>query len=178
VLGKEPGPSGFGYDTSTSIGEVAMTPECNGKIELDIRDSVPDWTPPVARAAFSLSARLGRRSPLRLARFEAKHSPPVDAAAIREHGAWLGAAIGEGSRNGAGMVDEYRAFVGPGGFRLGDIDQPTEMYQGTADTLVPPAWGKVLADGITGAELTEYEGEGHMTALSHRADVVRLLAAA
>ncbi len=133
--------------------------------------------PPVARAAFSLSARLGRRSPLRLARFEAKHSPAADAAVIREHGEWLGAAIGEGSRNGAGMVDEYRAFVGPWGFALGDVAVPTHVYQGTADTLVPPAWGKVLADGIQGAELTEYDGEGHMIALSHRADVVRALAA-
>jgi hypothetical protein len=32
-----------------------------------------------------------------------------------------------------------------------------------------------LVDGIAGAELTEYEGEGHMIALSHRADVVRAL---
>ena len=94
---------------------------------------------------------------------------------IREHGEWLGAAIGEGSRNGAGMVDEYHAFVGPWGFGLDDIDVPTQVYQGTADTLVAPAWGKVLADGITGAELTEYDGEGHMIALSRRADIVRAL---
>jgi pimeloyl-ACP methyl ester carboxylesterase len=94
---------------------------------------------------------------------------------IREHSEWLGAAIGEGSRNGAGMVDEYRAFVGPWGFGLSDIDLPTQVYQGTADTLVPSAWGKVLVDGIKGAELTEYDGEGHMIALSHRADVVRAL---
>jgi pimeloyl-ACP methyl ester carboxylesterase len=132
---------------------------------------------PVARVAFTLSARVGRRSPLRLAKFEAKHMPASDAAVVREHGAWLGLAMGEGGRNGAGMVDEYRAFVGPWGFRLGDIEVPTHVYQGLADTLVPPAWAKELASGITGAELTEYDGEGHMIALSHRAEVVRALVA-
>jgi len=131
--------------------------------------------PPVARLVFTMTARMGRRSPLRLARFEAKHSPAADAAVVNEHGEWLGAAMGEGGRNGAGMVDEYLAFVGPWGFDLTDITVPTHVYQGTADTLVPPAWAKVLVDGIARAELTEYEGEGHMIALSHRADVVRAL---
>ncbi len=130
---------------------------------------------PVARAAFTLSARVGRRSPLRLAKYEAKHSSEADAAVIRDHGEWLGSAMGEGGRNGAGMVDEYRAFVGPWGFTLGDITVPTTIYQGTADTLVPPAWAQVLVDGIAGSTLTEYEGEGHMIALSRRADVVRTL---
>jgi pimeloyl-ACP methyl ester carboxylesterase len=128
---------------------------------------------PVARAAFTMTARMGRRSPLRLARFEAKHSPAADAAVVDEHGEWLGAAMGEGGRNGAGMVDEYLAFVGPWGFELADIRVPTHVYQGTADTLVPPAWAKVLTDAITGAQLTEYDGEGHMIALSHRGEVVR-----
>ena len=101
------------------------------------------------------------------------HSPEADAQVIRDHGEWLGLAMGEGGRHGAGMVDEYRAFVGPWGFALADITVPTHIYQGTADQLVAPGWAKELAAGITGAELTEYDGEGHMIALSHRADVVR-----
>jgi pimeloyl-ACP methyl ester carboxylesterase len=132
---------------------------------------------PVARLAFTLSARVDRRSPLRLARFEAKHSPAADAEVIRDQGEWLGLAMGEGSRNGAGMVDEYRAFVGPWGFGLGEIRVPTRVYQGLADTLVPPAWAKELAIGIPGAQLTEYDGEGHMIAVSHGADIVRALVA-
>ena len=127
--------------------------------------------------AFTISARVGRRSPLRLAKFEAKHMPAADAAVVRDHGEWLGVAMGEGGRDGAGMVDEYRAFVGAWGFDLADIDVPTHVYQGLADTLVPPAWAKELAAGITGAELTEYDGEGHMIALSHRAEIVQALVA-
>jgi len=132
---------------------------------------------PVARMAFTLSARIGRRSPLRLAKYEAKHMPAADAAVVRDHGEWLGLAMGEGGRNGAGMVDEYRAFVGPWGFALSEIGVPTHIYQGLADTLVPAAWAKELAAGIAGAELTEYDGEGHMIAVSHRADIVRALVA-
>jgi pimeloyl-ACP methyl ester carboxylesterase len=122
---------------------------------------------------FGLLARMGRRSPLRLAHFEAKHSPPSDAKVIDEHGEWLGLAMGEGARNGAGMVDEYRAFVGPWGFTLAEITVPTAVHQGIADTLVPPKWADELVAGIAGATLTTYEGEGHMIGISRRAAVVR-----
>jgi pimeloyl-ACP methyl ester carboxylesterase len=130
---------------------------------------------PVARVAFSLTARLGRRSPLRLARFEAKHSPAADAEVIRSRGEWLGAAMGEGARVGAGMVDEYRAFVAPWGFGLDEIGVPTTIHQGTADTLVPPKWADELVAAIPGAELTTYDGEGHMIGVSRRVDITRAL---
>jgi pimeloyl-ACP methyl ester carboxylesterase len=130
---------------------------------------------PLARLAFSFTARLGRRSPLRLARFESKHSPPSDAAVIDAHGEWLGLAMGEGARDGAGMVDEYRAFVAPWGFGLDQITVPTAIHQGAADVLVPPAWADELADGIAGAVLTTYETEGHMIGVSRRVEITRAL---
>jgi pimeloyl-ACP methyl ester carboxylesterase len=130
---------------------------------------------PIARVAFSSMARLGRRSPLRVARFEAKHSPPGDAAVIDAHGEWLGVAMGEGGRDGAGMVDEYRAFVAPWGFSLDEIAVPTAIHQGTADALVPPKWADDLAAGIRGATLTTYDGEGHMIGISRRVDITRSL---
>ncbi len=130
---------------------------------------------PVARAAFMVTARLGRRSPLRLARFEAKHSPASDAAVIEAHGEWLGVAMGEGARDGAGMVDEYRAFVGPWGFTLDEIAVPTRVHQGTADTLVPPKWADEIVAAIPGATLATYDGEGHMIGLSRRAQITTAL---
>jgi pimeloyl-ACP methyl ester carboxylesterase len=130
---------------------------------------------PLARVAFTFTARLGRRSPVRLARFEAKHSPAADAAVIEAHGEWLGVAMGEGARDGAGMVDEYRAFVAPWGFALDEIAVPTTIHQGDADTLVPPKWAGELAGAIRGATLTSYEGEGHMIGISRRVDITRSL---
>jgi pimeloyl-ACP methyl ester carboxylesterase len=129
----------------------------------------------VARMVFATMARLGHRSPLRLARFEAKHSPPADAAVIDAHGEWLGVAMGEGARDAAGMVDEYRAFVAPWGFALDDIAAPTTVHQGTADTLVPPKWADELTAAIRGASSTTYDGEGHMIGISRRVEITRAL---
>jgi pimeloyl-ACP methyl ester carboxylesterase len=70
------------------------------------------------------------------------------------------------------MVDEYRAFVAPWGFALGDIDVPVRVYQGSDDDLVPRAWADRIAKAIPGASATVFEGEGHLIAISHRAEVV------
>ena len=120
---------------------------------------------------------LARRAPARVGEREAKHSPPADASALRAAGDWFGRAVAEGTRNAAGVVDDYLAAVAPWGFAPGDVQAPTQVHQGTADPLVPPAWGPRLAAAIPGAQLVSHEGEGHMIALSHRADIVRDLVA-
>jgi pimeloyl-ACP methyl ester carboxylesterase len=108
---------------------------------------------------------------------EAKQQPAADAAALRGSGDWFGRALAEGARNSAGVVDDYLAAVAPWGFAPADVAVPTHVYQGTDDSLVPPGWGARLAAAIPGAELTEYQHEGHMIAVSHRGDVVRDLIA-
>ncbi|MGA8206800.1 MAG: alpha/beta hydrolase [Candidatus Dormiibacterota bacterium] len=49
--------------------------------------------------------------------------------------------------------------VGPG---LGRITAPTLILHGTADVVMPPANGEVLASLIKGADLVWLEGRGHM----------------
>ena len=44
------------------------------------------------------------------------------------------------------MVDEYLAAVAPWGFAPEDLSATIRIFQGTADTLVPEAWGRMLAD--------------------------------
>lgn len=129
----------------------------------------------LARAAFATTARLGRRSPLRVARFEAKHSPASDAAVIDQHGEWLGLAMGEGARDGRGMVDEYRAFAAPWGFALEDVTASVAVHQGTADTLVPPAWADALVAASPDATSTTYDGEGHMVGIARRVEITAAL---
>jgi pimeloyl-ACP methyl ester carboxylesterase len=132
---------------------------------------------PAARALFSTTAWLARRAPRRVGHREAKRVPAVDAAVIDAHGDWLGVATGEGTRNGAGMVDEYRAFVGPWGFTLDEIAAPTTVHQGDADTMVPPAWAPVLVAGIPGADLMTYADEGHLIGISRRVEIATALTA-
>ena len=85
---------------------------------------------------------------------------------------WFGRAVAEGGKDSAGQVDEYRALVSSWGFGFVDITVPVGVYQGTADTLVPPGWASDMATAIPRATLTTYDGEGHYIAVSHRADVV------
>lgn len=49
--------------------------------------------------------------------------------------------------------------------RLGEIQLPTLVINGTADRMTPLKYGRYLADEITGAELLVVEGAGHMVTL-------------
>jgi pimeloyl-ACP methyl ester carboxylesterase len=48
---------------------------------------------------------------------------------------------------------------------LGEIDVPTTVIVGGADTLTPPEMSETLAKGITGSELVTLEGAGHLSNL-------------
>jgi pimeloyl-ACP methyl ester carboxylesterase len=127
---------------------------------------------PVARATFGTMSWCGRHWPERFGKLEARRASGADRDLMAEHAEWLGRATGEGCRQPAGMVDEYRAFVAPWGFTLADIRVPTRVYQGSVDDLVAPSWADRIAGAVSNASVTVYEGEGHMIALKRRADVV------
>jgi pimeloyl-ACP methyl ester carboxylesterase len=48
---------------------------------------------------------------------------------------------------------------------LGEIDVPTAVIVGSADTLTPPEMSHTIADAIPGAELTVLDGAGHLSNL-------------
>ena len=50
----------------------------------------------------------------------------------------------------------------PWGFALEDVAGAVTIWQGDADELVPPAWGKELATRIPNARLELRAGEGHL----------------
>ena len=80
--------------------------------------------------------------------------------------------MSDGLRNTAGVVDEYRAFLAPWGFRLEDVPVATDVWQGTEDALVPPSWGPEIARRLPAGELVTLEGEGHMIGVTRRGDVL------
>jgi pimeloyl-ACP methyl ester carboxylesterase len=86
-------------------------------------------------------------------------------------------AIAEGLRDSSGVVDEYRAFVAPWGFGPEDIRVPVDVWQGTADRLVPGSWANELVRRIPHGRLRLVADEGHMIAVTRRADVLRELIA-
>ncbi len=126
----------------------------------------------MARTIFAGLSFMAKRLPKQYVRFSTRWMPDADADVIHAHADWFARATAEGCRNSHGVVDSYRAFVGPWGFRADEIKVPVRVYQGTVDGLVRPKWATQLSSSIAGATLTTYDGEGHMIAVSHRADVV------
>lgn len=132
---------------------------------------------PVAVRVMAASTRLlARHAPRALLRASLHGQTRAEATAVGTLGGWLPTVLGEGAAQSRGVVDEYLAAVAPWGFAPEDLSATITVYQGTADTLVPEAWGRTLADRIPGASLVLYPGEGHFIALTRREEVLRWLA--
>ena len=83
--------------------------------------------------------------------------------------------MAEGLRNTAGVVDEYRALAAAWGFRLEDVAVPADVWQGSADTLVPPEWAAEIGLRLPAGELIAVDGEEHIIGITHRAQILRRL---
>ena len=74
----------------------------------------------------------------------------------------LQAAIREGLRPGVdGAVQDLRLYCAPWGLRLADIDVPTIVWQGSDDTIVPPAAAYALAQALPNCRLDVIQAAGH-----------------
>jgi pimeloyl-ACP methyl ester carboxylesterase len=110
-------------------------------------------SPTVARAAFRAFGLAARLAPGRQAR-----------------------ATAAGLRNPAGVVDDYRVFGAPWGFAPADVRTPTQVWQGDADRLVEPEWGRRLSDELPDATLTVWPGGRHLPSSDRYGEVVAGLA--
>jgi len=68
----------------------------------------------------------------------------------------------------------YRAFAI--GDRISEIGAPTLVLAGDSDILIPPENGRILADGIPGAEFQTIEGAGHLFWISHPNETFSMVA--
>jgi pimeloyl-ACP methyl ester carboxylesterase len=104
----------------------------------------------------------------------AKHGlSPLSRAPLEDGGgAWFAAAVAEGLRNPASVLDEYRIMGTMWGFDPSAISVPTRIWQGDEDTLVPPAWSDRLSAVVPGSTLTVVHGEGHFLANTHWAEIL------
>ena len=84
---------------------------------------------------------------------------------------------GRRNNDSRGGVDEYLAMSAPWGFDPEDVTVPVRIFQGSADALVPEAWGDELARRIPGATITRYPDGGHFIAFTRRRDVLEYLGA-
>jgi pimeloyl-ACP methyl ester carboxylesterase len=82
-------------------------------------------------------------------------------------GGLLSAAVGEGLRHPAAVIDEYRILDSPWGFDPAEIRTPTRIWQGDDDDLVPVRWSRRLHDAIDGSILTMVPKGTHYLAADH-----------
>jgi pimeloyl-ACP methyl ester carboxylesterase len=83
----------------------------------------------------------------------------------------------EGVRTGVdGCVQDLRLFSEPWEFDFSQISARCRIWQGDADTVVPPIAAKVLAGLIPGCEFTRLSGAGHYWVFDHFTDVLEWIA--
>ena len=113
---------------------------------------------PIERTLFDIMRLSARRAPRALTR-----SIPVSA----DDAVAIAAAVAEGLIDTKGVVEDYRVMKAPWGFEPSEITVPVQIWQGDADDLVPPLWGRWLADAIPGATLTIVPGATHYLWYDH-----------
>jgi pimeloyl-ACP methyl ester carboxylesterase len=128
--------------------------------------------PAMARTKFAALRVLEDHLPGLMAKLDGRKESPADRTATHDHADFMGAILAAGLADADGVIDEYLAWVKPWRFELSAIGGPVAVWQGGADTLVPPAWGARLAAAIPGATLHELPDEGHLIAITHRADIL------
>jgi len=85
----------------------------------------------------------------------------------------LVADITEAFRQGiAGAARDVALLGRPWGFPLSEIEPQVLLWQGEADTLVPPAMGRYLAGQIPHCHATMLPGEGHLLVIERMPDLV------
>lgn len=88
------------------------------------------------------------------------------------------ASLRDGLRAGpAGAQIDLATFSQPWQIDLSAIDAPTRVWIGTADSIVPIAAVRALAQRIRHCELTELPGHGHFWVAVHHTQVLEWLAA-
>jgi pimeloyl-ACP methyl ester carboxylesterase len=109
----------------------------------------------------------------------ARAMSPADAEIVRrpEVRALLLADLAEAFRHGSdGAADDMVLLGRPWGFALRDIEPAVYLWQGEADTLVPPAMGRYQAAQIPRCHATMLPGEGHLLIIDRMPDLIEAFA--
>jgi pimeloyl-ACP methyl ester carboxylesterase len=105
----------------------------------------------------------------------ARAMSPADAEIVRrpEVRALLIADIREAFRQGSdGAAHDMMLLGRPWGFSLREIEQDVYLWQGEADTLVPPAMGRYQAEQLPHCHATMLPGAGHLLIVDRMPDLI------
>lgn len=136
---------------------------------------------PLVRLQFRFFAWSGCRRPDQLLRqFRRQASPPDRAILAREE---IGPLVVEDfcealRQGGRAPAEDMRLFSSPWEVPFAAISAPVQLYQGTADRIVPPVMARLLAKLVPGANLAWWEGGGHFAGVDHSGEILDALTAA
>lgn len=130
--------------------------------------------PALARASLALSARAARLAPKASLQFAQLEMTAADRAVMAKFPSARAAlaVFSQSCRHGTrGVVDDYAALGRPWGFAVEEIAVPVHCWHATDDHIVPMYHTNELVRRIPGAELTQWEGEGHLAIVDHVGEV-------
>lgn len=131
--------------------------------------------PALARVVLSVSARVSRiaaRTSLRFVQIEMSAPDRALMAEFPSPRAAL-AVFTQSCRHGArGVVDDYAALGRPWGFAVEQIAVPVHCWHATTDDVVPLRHSEDLVRRVPGAQLSQWEGEGHLAIIEHVGEVL------
>jgi pimeloyl-ACP methyl ester carboxylesterase len=132
--------------------------------------------PALAAATFRTLGEIARHAPETWAHLTLRGTEPNEASAIEAlPDPGIAVAAAAALSGGEGMVDEYRAWARPWGFRAADVASPVTIWHGDADQLVPPAWAEQFAHSLPDARLHRVQGAGHFLGYTHTEEVLASL---
>jgi pimeloyl-ACP methyl ester carboxylesterase len=150
------------------VSPVGPIAECQSKIRMSklhrlIFTKIGRSAPSGATFFWSLR-QIVRRAPDLAYRGLMQRVAPSDRAVLLrgEVKANLQTALREGLRPGIGGArQDLRLFCAPWGLRLEELDVPAVIWQGSDDTIVPPAAAYHLAETLPNCRLDVIQGGGH-----------------
>lgn len=142
------------------------------RVQAFLERNGPFWVP---RMAMSMVARIVRDNPEKALSQMFKELPPLDRAAMDDpkvQQQYINT-IREAFRAGPdGVTLDKILTMKPWGFKLEDISIQVHLWHGEADTVVPPAMGRYLADTIPNCQAKFIPGEGHFSLLPNHAQEI------
>ena len=75
-------------------------------------------------------------------------------------------------QGGRGLRDDALALLAPPDFAIDTIESPAHLWYGEADTIVPVATGRTVAEALPHCQATFLPGEGHYLAIPRAREIL------
>ena len=132
------------------------------------------------RAIYATLGRVARRNAQAAHKMLFRDASQVDRSVVDrpEVSSRLMAAVSDATRRGArGLVDDMRTAQRAWGYEPTAISVPVRVWQGRADTIVPPSHAEYWSDAVPNCTAMFLEAQGHFLIEDHAGEILDEVAA-